>query len=153
MELTERLVEMSRTEVDNLRKLNRLPPVFFIIQAVFWGIWLWLLFNSETPLGVKILFGLFIPIFLIVANYMVYRHKRWIRRDLQSGKKKLIRGHIEGKRESSAGYSSVYFLTLCKQEFAVPFSQWQHTEANQLVELHLAVFSKHIFGVYPVESE
>lgn len=49
--------------------------------------------------------------------------------------------------------ASRMFNTVFVLIFVVSFSRWKSVEVNQLVELHIAVFSEHIFGVYSVENE
>jgi len=96
MNSSEVVVDMSQQEMNCLRKMVRLPLVFYLVQLIVGGIWISFLSVEDILFLPKLLFGISVLVFFLVFNFIAYWMRRLILLDIKSGQKKWLPVYWKG---------------------------------------------------------
>ncbi|MDJ1482561.1 hypothetical protein QNI16_18805 [Cytophagaceae bacterium YF14B1] len=137
---------MTKEEIQLLQEMAYIAPAKILLLAGFYGFFFWLAFQVHFT-ALLLLVGLV----LLSLAYIVYTQffpNNLLRQDIKNGQKIVVQGEIEEKSET--GRSDSYTLTILNHAFAVSEEDWQSFRKGQMVEIHFAPLSKHLFEVKPI---
>ncbi|MDJ1505841.1 hypothetical protein [Xanthocytophaga agilis] len=137
---------MTEEEIQLLHQMAYIAPAKILLLAGFYGFFLWLSFHVHFT-ALLLLVGLI----LFSLAYIVYTQffpNNLLRQDIKNGQKIVVQGQVEEKSE--AGQNDSYTLTILNHAFTVSEEDWQSFRKGQMVEIHFAPLSKHLFEVNPI---
>jgi hypothetical protein len=169
MEESERYEALSPAETAALRKKSQSGLKMLVLVAVpligvtAWGAWK----SSWGGLLLIIVFGL---LGAGLATWQQLRSVPALNRDVRDGKKKIVVARVESQRQdirqtgqnsdvidnaldsSGPTMSYSYLLKVRGKEFKVSENQYYKCKPGQLVEIHLAPHSEHVFSLKVLEA-
>lgn len=170
METSERYEPFSPTELAALRRKSRSSTTTLILMAImFMGLIAWGLWRASWVSTITVLLGALLVIWFVIRGQL--RSVQLLNRDIRDGKKKIVVDRMESQRQdiqatgnngdvvddalgtSGPSMSYAYLLKVRGKEFQVSESQYYQCKPGQLVEIHLAPHSEHIFSVNVLMDE
>ena len=163
METSERFEGLSAAEMTTLKGKRQSAILMLIaVNGMLMVVGAWAVWRSSWLFIVAFL--LITPILVLLLLQRELRSILALNRDIRDGKKKVVVDHVESQRqditqsggsggsatsyvidgESSMSYS--YLIKVQGKEIKVSESQYYKCEPGQLVELHLAPHSDHLFS-------
>lgn len=168
MEGSERYEALSPAEAASLRKQSRTTLNILILMPVLLiGVTAWLARGSWATIAIIVVVGLLV-IWLVTRQQI--RSIQSLNRDVREGKKKIVVARVESQRQdiketdSSPGVvdealplsnptmSYSYLVKVRGKELKVTESQYYQCKPGQLVEVHLAPHSEHVFFLKVLED-
>ena len=169
MEDSERYEALSPTEIAALRKKSQGARNILILMVVFFiGLIAFGVRNASWLTIIAMIAGALLVIWFVIRGQL--RSVRSLNRDIHDGKKKIVVAHLESQRQdirqtgnnsdvvdealgtSGPAMSYSYLLKVRGKEYKVSESQYYQCKPGQLVELHLAPHSEHLFSLKVLED-
>ncbi|HWT00071.1 MAG TPA: hypothetical protein VN256_07480 [Pyrinomonadaceae bacterium] len=167
--MEERYEALSPTEAETLRKKSRASlNILILIPLLVIGVTAWGAWGSWGKIIIIVVAGLLVIGFVLKDQI---RGVQSLNRDIREGKKKIAVGRVESQRQDirqTGGNSSVvddalgvdgsamsysYLLKVRGKELKVSERQYYQCKPGQLVELHMAPHSEHVFFLKVFEDE
>jgi hypothetical protein len=137
MESKKEIVPMSVEEMKKLKFNINMSLLVFILIFLSATVGTYL---GNAPIAVPIISG----IILIAGTVAMAYINKAVKKDIQSGKKEIITGKVTEKgRWAINGSDKDEYYIIGSEKFNPPFSPG--ISVNDIVEVHIAPFSRHIF--------
>jgi hypothetical protein len=164
MEASERYETLSAGEIAVLRNRSKSSVMILVVMAVsFMGFAAWGVWSASWLYVITISLGGLLVIWFVSKGQL--RNVLSLNRDIREGKKKIVIDRMESQRQdiratgndsgvvdealgtSGPSMSYAYLLKVRGKEFKVTELQYYQCKPGQLVEIHLAPHSEHVFSL------
>ncbi len=164
MEDSERYEAFSPTEIAALGKRSRSSLYLLIFVAVvFMGLIAWGVWRASWGTVIAMILGGLLVMGFVLKDQL--RSVQSLNRDIRDGKKKIMVARVESQRQdirqtgansdviddalvgSGPTMSYSYLVKVKGKEFKVSETQYYKCKPGQMVEIHLAPHSEHVFSL------